>query len=703
MRDELPYDLNVGGVPVCRAIMRVEDKVSGWSEKYQHITRAVGVKSGRYILLETIFSKPTQEKPVPVAVVCVRFTLDTMTSSLTYRFEQESVRHKVGGQSLAPSKYEYWLDRIISDKMQVRLLQSLATPFEETRLQSPPAVRDDREEPEEESEDEDDEELMLPASRAPYPGHVSEAEKLPLSTLLANIFDAADEEDELELTHKEVADLLYATPLGLEDWDIKLLLTHADEKTTGKIEYRPFVEQAPDVVQGLLSRRAAYDARKPTTRVSQEAIELCYGEEIEEVARAVREAFTAEDVNGKNTLSRHQFRSCLMSRQERVSIQEVQMLMQMCKEDEYGQVPYDDIVFLLQALRVDALHNALVETDISQLRIHLIMGMRRLGLVDRVMPIWDIKAVLLHADQLCLSRMQIHVILSIVHSNHFGQVDVEVFLRVACTVIPNIFDAALFMDKATTIAKEKADLLAKQEAEELQGITASIATKRRVDEDDIEDEKTNAPDREAVEKILQLLCNSVDDRHRQPPTLELQKFRDAMHHESVSQCQLSDAEMRGFLAEVAMERGEVLYVEHIRTWVPIIFELRKSRVYDGILAKDWSEGAAHLLDLSEHEAAFPLIEDSSRPSSANSHHQRASMSRCGSRSSRGSRRLSTALRRPSDARKMQRLASRSSDRPAMQSGARSFSRQNSFRSLARSNSNISGASSPSDMSQKSGR
>jgi hypothetical protein len=38
---------------------------------------------------------------------------------------------------------------------------------------------------------------------------------------LANIFDAADEDGEGLLTHKEVADLLYATPLGLEDWDIR--------------------------------------------------------------------------------------------------------------------------------------------------------------------------------------------------------------------------------------------------------------------------------------------------------------------------------------------------------------------------------------------------------------------------------------------------------------------------------------------------
>ena len=43
------------------------------------------------------------------------------------------------------------------------------------------------------------------------------------------------EENELELRHKEVADLLYATPLGLTDWDIKLLLTTATEFETGRL------------------------------------------------------------------------------------------------------------------------------------------------------------------------------------------------------------------------------------------------------------------------------------------------------------------------------------------------------------------------------------------------------------------------------------------------------------------------------------
>merc|ERR1719420_2685226 len=97
--------------------------------------------------------------------------------------------------------------------------------------------------------------------------------------------------------------------------------------------------------------------------------------------------------------------------------------------------------------------------------------------------------------------MQIHVILSIVHPNEYGEVDCEYFIRVCCTVIPYMFDATAFMEKASTIAKDKADALAKQELEELQGLSSSLA-KRRTEDEDQEDVQANAPDRDSVEKAL---------------------------------------------------------------------------------------------------------------------------------------------------------------------------------------------------------
>merc|ERR1712217_402264 len=165
-------------------------------------------------------------------------------------------------------------------------------------------------------------------------------------------------------------------------------------------------------------------------------------------------------------------------------------------------------------------------------------------------------------------------------------------------------------EKASMIAKEKADALAKQELEELQGITSSIAAKnRRPDDEDQEDVQANAPDRDAVEKALIHIGNQADEKHRPQPTLEVRRFLEAMRHESVQQCQLSEAELRGFIAEAEIDkRGEIAYVEHIKTWVPILFELRRSRIFEGILSKDWGPMSANLADLSEYERMYPFVD-----------------------------------------------------------------------------------------------
>lgn len=663
MREELNRSLSVGGVKVAEALRLVEEELSTWQcKKYMHITRAFSVSEERVIELETIFSQPSQDRPVPVAVVFVYFHLDTATMHLTYHFEQEYVEHEVGGKGLARDKFEHWLDRIITDKLQVRQLHALATPFEETRLAPPPMFTAEEGEDEEDAEEDGEETLAV---QQPLTSEMvqkaQQEEKLPLSQMLANIFDAADEEDEFELTHKEVADLLYATPLGLGDWDIKLLLTTARELESGKIEYRPFVQAAPEIIEALLKRRAAFGERPQSdAHVTVEAIELCYGEEIEEVARATKEAFALTDTAAKGTLSRHEFRSCLMQRTERLSVLEVQMLMQMCKEDEFGQVPYEDIVGLLQQLRIDALHNSLVETDVKMLRTHLILLARRTGMLspDNKMPVWFLKTVLLSADQLCLSRMQIHVVLSIVQTDEQGEVDMSYFLRVCCTVIPHMFDTQAFAEKAATIAKEKADAQARQELEELQGVNIASAQKKNLDDDVEEEPQVNAPDRETVEKGLVALAQAADEggnKHRAQQTLDVRKFMEAMKPAAVTQqFGLSEAELRGFIAEADLdERGEVSYGDHIKTWVPIIFELRRSRIYDSILTKDWSPASEHLVDLSSYEFQMPIQvvnQGSSTPSGSRrrpSSSGRRSFNRLSSNSIGGEERERNSRRRPS--------------------------------------------------------
>merc|ERR1719507_1561853 len=104
----------------------------------------------------------------------------------------------------------------------------------------------------------------------------------------------------------------------------------------------------------------------------------------------------------------------------------------------------------------------------------------------------------------------------------------------------------------------------------------------------------------------------TDDKHRQQhgqqPMIDVHRFLAVLRMDPVQQQQLSDAELRGFIAEAELdeERNEVAYADHIRTWVQILFELRKSRIYDGILAKDWGTESQNLVDLSQYEESFPL-------------------------------------------------------------------------------------------------
>ncbi|CAK0853882.1 unnamed protein product [Prorocentrum cordatum] len=623
MREELSEYLSVGGTTVASAIGKVEAELERWQcGAYSHITRATSVTSGRIIHLETIFSQPCQSKPVPVAVALVHFFLDVATDDLTYQFEEEHVQHEVGGMSLAEGQFHGWLDRIIGDKLEVRRLHDLATPFERTRLVPPPEHRG--EEAEEETEEPPAERERPPRELAP-PGPLSrpvmrvvppagaEGEDdgggLPLSSMLENIFDAADEEEELELTHKEVADLLYATPLGLADWDVKLLLTTATELETGKIQYKPFVKAAPAIVEALLKRRAAFEERtRGATPATMEAIELCYQEEIEEVARAARDAFVSRDTGGLGALPRHEFRTCLGQRGDRFSAQEVEMLMQMCKENDEGMVGYEDISSLLMQLRMDALHNAAVETDVQSLMIHLIRLCQKEGMgSDNILYIWELRNVLTRADQVCLSRMQIHVILMIIHPNESGEVDVEYFLRVCCTVIPYMFDTTAFGEMAAQIQKDKQDAIAKQELEELQGFAGSsmVNTKKRPeDELEQEDQQTNAPDKDSVEKDLMQKANA-------DPFPTAGRLMNLLRSESLQHLQLSDAELRGLIAEIRfvseadiVEQGKekvrgdkIAFADHIKTWVPIMFELRKARIYEPVLTKDWGMDAGHLVDI----------------------------------------------------------------------------------------------------------
>merc|ERR1719487_2570973 len=135
----------------------------------------------------------------------------------------------------------------------------------------------------------------------------------------------------------------------------------------------------------------------------------------------------------------------------------------------------DLLIEVLETLRSEALHNSLVESDVRSLRKHLILLVRRHGLTaDCTLPQWVIKKALLQADQLCLSRMQIHVLLCLIDPGISGLVNVKHFLGICCTVIPYMFETAVFNATAQRLSHEQADATRRAELLELEHMAGGV-------------------------------------------------------------------------------------------------------------------------------------------------------------------------------------------------------------------------------------
>jgi len=284
--------------------------------------------------------------------------------------------------------------------------------------------------------------------------------------------------------------------------------------------------------------------------------------------------------------------------------------MQMLPEDEDGFIRIDELEEHLEHLRTEAMLNALVESDVLSLRMHLVLRFRHLGLGDDgKMRLWIIKQALLEADQVCLTRLHIHTLLCLAQHDVWGNVDIAAFLAMCAAVIPHMFDARLFVETAERLIQEHAEAMRRSENEELAALGAARVGQSAQD-DEGSQEKVEV-DSDTVEKLLQQVISLNDDEHRNPPSLPPERIFDILqtNEREVQSTQLSSFELTGFLAEMQTDaEGLVAYVEHIKKWVPLIFEQRKHRLLSRYLEENSAESLGYTVPEQETlEAMFPLL------------------------------------------------------------------------------------------------
>jgi len=279
--------------------------------------------------------------------------------------------------------------------------------------------------------------------------------------------------------------------------------------------------------------------------------------------------------------------------------------------DEEGFVDIRDMQEILEELRCGAMMNALVESDILALRTHLVMRFRALGLTETgKLKLWEIKQALLDADQICLSRLQIHVLLCLAQpdTDSSGDVDIDAFIGTCCTIVPHMFDAKKFLllaDRLILLAAEEQKMRENAELA-LNKTTANVEEQEKTKEEEV--------DPETVEKqLIQFFTVNDTESRRKDGTATLSP--EIIHHlmtsndQNITSCHLSDFEIAGFVAEMPLDaEGKVVYVDHVKRMVPLIYELRKHcllRLY--VKEQDAVDMNMTMPDIAAYTAAFPLL------------------------------------------------------------------------------------------------
>lgn len=116
---------------------------------------------------------------------------------------------------------------------------------------------------------------------------------------------------------------------------------------------------------------------------------------------------------------------------------------------------------------------------------------------------------------------------------------------------------------------------------------------------------------------MQQILTLNDDAHRTPPALPPETIYNILNvnEKEVQGIQLTPCEVAGFVAEMQPDaEGFVAYGEHIKKWVPIIFEHRKNQLLFRYLQPDCYETLSiPPPDLAKLDAMFPLFPADAMP------------------------------------------------------------------------------------------
>jgi len=422
----------------------ITDYVKNWSSSYMFYTK-MHKDLGSSLVYKIIWSKPIPGKPIPDYVAVVMLTLIDREDGpgVTYQLENQSTIHN--GEM--PFQ-EVWLDNVIAEKRAVR---------ESLKLLDVGTLPDPRSFVPGEYMAEAEAEKHANAEEAPIDEEEVQESAQELEQLLIEIFKQADKDGSGSLDHKEFRKVMDTAKIGLNRNDVNILLAEADTNADGQVEYSEFVPIAVEIIQNIRLRQKFQEEQAQLADAAEQAALETVRMTREELQDYMVAAFKEFDTDESGALSRTEFKACLQSIKvgnTRLTRKEMNLVLAQADSDNDGTVSYSEFVPLMFDYLVDAIKAGFMSRDFSDLEMYLV------GLFSAedqqgagTLPRATMKSVLMHADLLNLSRIEVQTLLAEATADANHNIDYTAWIDKAVPLLVSMKDPKLMAVRASAIKR----------------------------------------------------------------------------------------------------------------------------------------------------------------------------------------------------------------------------------------------------------
>ena len=319
-------------------------------------------------------------------------------------------------------------------------------------------------------------ELNANAMGADDDGDLGDALSRPLSDgelqdKIFELFIAADVDESGFLDRKELATVLRMPQFGLTRSQVRQVMAEADENEDGVIEYREFLPLMVGIITAFSARDIAVEERDAyDDEVRAEVREsLLRGYTREEVCETLMSLFRAVDTDDSGTLSRHEFKMCLLDSEIGLSRRDINVILTEADIDGNEQIGYEEFIpvcfnVLIERFKMEIIQNQnLTSPDtMTQILIEYFQSADFGGSLQ--IPLKAVKSALKQFSReiLGLTKVQIIAIMSETQPDASGLVSYVEFASTAARMIYSMIDSSAQASRLQGI-----DLLAQTSTAEL--------------------------------------------------------------------------------------------------------------------------------------------------------------------------------------------------------------------------------------------